>query len=122
MIEKLGYFINFLKQIEEQIWPEHTYVVSRSMQETLAKRSFVVADVGAAYGTDARWRSVEPYARFVTFEPDSRSQDEISNIHTVNFATGLSNYQGEKSLYLTQLPAASSLYPLNVNELRSFFC
>jgi FkbM family methyltransferase len=119
-MKKLGHLISLLKQLEKQVWPEHTYVISQAMQDALAQRSFVVADVGAAYGTDPRWCSIEPYTRFVTFEPDSRSQDDISNTHTVNFATGLSDYQGEKSLYLTQLPAASSLYPLNINELKSF--
>jgi FkbM family methyltransferase len=112
--------INRLKHIEERLWPEHTFVLSQAMRQTLATHHFIVADVGSAYGTDSRWRSIEEYARFVTFEPDARSQDYATTAKMVNFATGLSCSQGEQTLYLTKLPAASSLYPLNLEQLQSF--
>lgn len=120
MISKVSRLIDRLKGLEEKLWPEHTYVLSQSMRQTLISRPFVMADVGAAYGTDARWRPVQDYTQFVTFEPDVRSQDYSTTIRTVNFATGLSDCQGEQILHLTKLPAASSLYPLNLEQLQSF--
>ena len=120
MTSHVSTFIDRLKRIEERLWPEHTYRLSPVMQKTLANQPFVMADVGAAYGTDSRWLPVEEYAQFVTFEPDARSQDYATTAKTVNFSTGLSDRQGEQILHLTQLPAASSLYPHNLEQLQSF--
>lgn len=112
--------IDTLKKWEQKFWPEHTYNISRTMGQLLEDNPFVIADVGAAYGTDTRWIPIENYSRFVTFEPDVRSQDYTKTSKTVTFATGLSDHQTEQPLYLTKLPAASSLYPLNGEHLRNF--
>ncbi len=90
------------------------------MANELSANNLVVADVGAAYGTDSRWYPVENLTQFVTFETDTRSQDYTTTTKTVNFATGLSNKKGQQTLYLTKLPAASSLYPINSDQIENF--
>lgn len=113
-------WIEKLKDLEQTLWPEYTYKLSQTMRQVLEEKPFTMADVGAAYGTDPRWLPVEKYAQFVTFEPDVRSQDYSTTNKTVNFSTGLSDHPSEKPLYLTKLPAASSLYPLNIDALKCF--
>ena len=120
MKQTLSPLISRLKNWEAQLWPEHTYVLTDAMKQSLKLQPFQVADVGAAYGIDSRWQLVEQYTRFITFEPDVRSQDYDTTEKTVNFATGLSDHSGEQSLYLTHLPAASSLYPHNLEALASY--
>lgn len=112
--------IEALKKLHQKLFPDYYYVISELMAKELASSNLVVADVGAAYGTDSRWHPVENLTQFVTFEPDTRSQDYTTTKKTVNFATGLSNEKGQNLLYLTKLPAASSLYPINSEQIQNF--
>ncbi|NET01101.1 MAG: FkbM family methyltransferase [Sphaerospermopsis sp. SIO1G1] len=112
--------IESLKKFHQKLFPDYYYVISELMAKELSNKNLVVADVGAAYGTDSRWHPVKNLTQFVTFEPDTRSQDYTTTNKTVNFATGLSNIKGQQCLYLTKLPAASSLYPINSEQIQNF--
>lgn len=120
MHRMISRIINSLKDLDNRILAENLYVLSASMKHALTLDPFVVADIGAAYGIDPRWKPVQYFSQFLTFEPDPRSQDEdlIGNI--TNFATGLGNHKGYKTLYLTNLPAASSIYRHNLDVLRDY--
>jgi len=112
--------INSLKDLDDRFLSETVYVLSPAMKQALSADPFVVADIGAAYGTDRRWRSVEQFSRFVTFEPDPRSHDNQIKANITNLSTGLSNHKGCQTLYLTSLPAASSIYRHNMDVLCDF--
>jgi len=115
-----GKLIKFLKRLNQRLFPDYYYVLDELMAKELSERNLVIADVGAAYGTDSRWQPVETSTQFITFEPDTRSQDYTTAPNTVNFSTGLSNKKGQSALHLTKLPAASSLYPINSEQIQNF--
>ncbi|NJK33723.1 MAG: FkbM family methyltransferase [Oscillatoriales cyanobacterium SM2_2_1] len=99
----------------DQCWfPEYFYVLSPTMGAQLQRSPLVIADVGAAMGVDVRWRGLGDGVRFLTFEPDGRSQTPN------NFAIGLGQRSEKRTLYLTQLPAASSLLEHHRPVLRDF--
>lgn len=108
------------KKLEQELFPEHRYYMSDAITRGLSNQNLVVADVGAAYGTDPRWNPVRKLAKFITFEPDSRSQNYTVTDNTTNFSTGLAKTKSQQTLYLTKLPAASSLYPINTKEIQNF--
>jgi FkbM family methyltransferase len=85
----------------------------------------VAADVGAARGLAGHWRTFEGLVRFYAFEPHPESfravrdifaRKEHSELYTV-FPTGLAATDGERTLYVTNLPTGSSLLKLNLDSV-----
>ncbi len=105
---------SFWTNWERRLLPEYFYRLSPTMVELLHRSPLVVADVGAAMGVDPRWQGLDRGVRFLTFEPDGRS------LTPDNFALGLGQRSERRTLYLTQLPAASSLLEHNRDVLRDF--
>ena len=95
------------------------YALSPRIRRLLGESPLVIADVGAAMGTDPRWHPIRQLIHFVTFEPDQRSRLEETERCT-NFATGLGSAPGSQALHLTALPAASSVYQINHHYLDDF--
>ena len=93
--------------------------IPAQIAQRLRGSPIVIADVGAAFGTDPRWSPINQLVHFVTFEPDPRSSLPDSE-QTTNFATGLGAEPGRKTLHLTALPAASSVYEINHGYLDDF--
>jgi len=116
----LSKFIALIKKLDQKLWPTYFYVITDAMAKILTEKPLVIVDVGAAMGVDERWLPAESLIQFVTFEPDTRSQDYATTAKTVNFATGLSAEKGKKALHLTTFAPASSLYPLNMAQLQDF--
>jgi FkbM family methyltransferase len=116
----LSKLIALIKKLDQKLWPTYFYVITDAMAKVLTEKTLVIVDVGAAMGVDARWQPAESLIQFVTFEPDTRSQDYATTARTVNFATGLSAEKGRKALHMTTFAPASSLYPLNMAQLQDF--
>jgi FkbM family methyltransferase len=116
----LSKLIALIKKLDQKLWPTYFYVITDAMAKVLTEKPLVIVDVGAAMGVDERWQPAESLIQFVTFEPDTRSQDYATTARTVNFATGLSAEKGRKALHLTTFAPASSLYPLNMAQLQDF--
>lgn len=103
-----------------RLTPEHSVYLKQSLRDRLAKNALVVVDVGAAMGVDRRWTALGPKScRFVTFEPDKRSQDGGGEGNLV-FGTALANENGRRTLFLTKGPFASSLMRHNDSLLRRY--
>lgn len=83
-----------------------------------------IVDVGAVFGPDKRWRQLgERTCRFITFEPDKRSQtpiDERGPFAMRALPTAIGREPGTRMLYLTKGEFASSLYPPNQAVLGVF--
>jgi FkbM family methyltransferase len=94
------------------------------MRTALRADPLRVIDIGGAMGPDARWAPLRPdLAWFMMFEPDARSQDGVVAASTkgdVTLPCGLADRAGRRTLYLTQGPFASSLYPPNKAVLGVF--
>lgn len=112
--------IGALKKLDRHLWPAYSYAIAESMAQALSQNKLVIADVGAAGGTHPRWQPVESLTQFVTFEPDARSPENANLTATVNFTQGLGAEKGQKLLQLTQFPPASSVYTLNLEQLKDF--
>jgi FkbM family methyltransferase len=103
-----------------RLLPRYTVRLNDRMRACLAESPLTVVDVGAAMGVDKRWSALGPNTcRFVTFEPDSRSQQSQGDGNLV-FATALGAGKGRRALYLTKGPFASSLLRHNQVLLRRF--
>jgi FkbM family methyltransferase len=78
------------------------------------ERRVVLADAGARWGPDDRWRELSPPLQVVAFEPDEDEcrrleAEETTGVRYVPVALGA--HRGPATLYLTRDPACASLYP-----------
>lgn len=103
-----------------RLLPKYAVYPSRAMRGCLAQNPLTIVDVGAAMGVDERWAALgADTCRFVTFEPDKRSQDRQATGALV-FGTALADEKGSRTLFLTSAPFASSLMRHNQSLLRRF--
>jgi len=113
------------KQVEavlDWIFPKLHLRVSPGLRARLTMSPLCLIDVGGSMGPDARWEALRPdLIRVMSFEPDARSFCDLrGGAHDVVVTIGLSSSAGRQTLYLTQGPFASSLYPPNEAVLRDF--
>jgi FkbM family methyltransferase len=105
------------------IFPKTRLTLAPRLAACLAANPLRIIDVGGAMGPDERWARLPGGAvRFMTFEPDDRSQCiplAQDNEHLI-MPIGLSDKAGERTLHLTEGPFASSLYRPNEIVLRDF--
>jgi FkbM family methyltransferase len=112
-------FVSVIKRLDRKLWPSHRVALEPGMAEALVKRSLLVADVGAAEGPEDRWLGVKHLTRFLTFEPNPRSETSQDD-RTVCLPIGLWSSKTRKTLHLTEHPDSASLYPANEEVFRDF--
>lgn len=93
-------------------------VLHDRLRALLALNHLVIADVGAAGGLDPRWQSLQPFARFLTFEP--RPDNDASDPRVTNFPVGLAAEKGNRLLHISRSPHSSSLYSINMAFMGAF--
>ena len=102
----------------QSLWPSPQDHDAEPLDDLLAQwlqTDLVVVDVGARFGVVERWRRFAPHVRVVGFEPDEEECRQLSVREggggTVSFVpAALGPRSGTATLYLTQVPACSSLY------------
>jgi FkbM family methyltransferase len=111
-----------LEMIKQRLKSDFRIKVPSKILGILRKNKMVVADVGAAGGTEDHWAPLHDCVRFVTFEPDHRTQDTVEQGDSENivFGKALGKDKGQKKIYLANFSDASSLYPLNQEALKDF--
>ncbi|SDA34573.1 methyltransferase, FkbM family [Methylobacterium sp. UNC378MF] len=73
-----------------------------------------LVDVGARWGANPRWEALASKVQTICFEPDG---DECARLaakappHVRYLPYGLAEHSGPQTLYITQQPACSSIYP-----------
>jgi FkbM family methyltransferase len=84
--------------------------------DLVGERSVVTLDVGARFGAEGAWWTIDPIARLIGFEPDPEECARLNaalapgaSQRYVPVALGRSHDSGV--LHVTQDPACSSLYP-----------
>jgi FkbM family methyltransferase len=105
------------------IFPKARAKLARRLAGRLAADPLHVIDIGGALGPDPRWGLLPANTiRFMTFEPDARSREQVlcGGQRNLTLAVGLAETAGEREFYLTDGPFASSLYPPNETLLRNF--
>jgi FkbM family methyltransferase len=113
-----------LERMLDGLFPKSQVAITPAMGVALRADPLRIIDIGGAMGPDARWAPLRPdLAWFMMFEPDARSQDGVvaaSARGDVTLPCGLADRAGRRTLYLTEGPFASSLYPPNKAVLGSF--
>ena len=112
-----------LGRLLDMVFPKSRLALAPGLAARLAAVPLQVIDVGGAMGPDRRWAQLpEGAVRFMTFEPDARSQEDgiVKNGWHVSLPIGLADKPGERALHLTDAPFASSLYKPNEYVLREF--
>jgi FkbM family methyltransferase len=107
----------------DAIFPKARAKLARRLAGRLAADPLHVIDIGGALGPDPRWGLLPANTiRFMTFEPDARSREQVlrGGQRNLALAIGLAETAGERNFYLTDGPFASSLYPPNETLLRNF--
>jgi FkbM family methyltransferase len=107
----------------DMVFPKTRVRLARRLARHLTVDPLHVIDVGGALGPDPRWAPLSANTiRFMTFEPDARSHEEVlpCGQHNLTLAIGLAEAAGERELHLTEGPFASSLYAPNEMLLRDF--
>ena len=108
----------------DAIFPKSRVCINAAMRARLAADPICVIDVGGAMGLDPRWAPLRPtLARSMTFEPDSRSAGDVkaaASAWDIALPVALADRAGERTLFLTQGPFASSLYQPDEAVLRDF--
>jgi FkbM family methyltransferase len=85
--------------------------------EMLGSESTNVMDVGArTAGAEKRWWRLAPLSGLFGFEPDAKECERLNScvrpgVREVYFPLALGHERADATLYLTQDPACSSLYP-----------
>jgi FkbM family methyltransferase len=106
------------------IFPKRRVTLVPRVLPGLSRRPLNVVDVGGAMGPDNRWRSLSAVClRFMTFEPDARSNEQLaggSETGDLMLPVALGESPGERPLFLTKGPFASSMYRTNDAVLRDF--
>jgi FkbM family methyltransferase len=107
----------------DTIFPKARLTLTPRLAARLAAAPLRVIDVGGAMGPDRRWTQLPSGSvRFMTFEPDVRSQHDrfVQEGQNLALPIGLADKPGERTLHLTEGPFASSLYRPNEYVLRDF--
>jgi FkbM family methyltransferase len=108
----------------EAVAPAPRLRLTNAVRERLVANPLTIVDVGAVFGPDKRWIQLGPRTcRFITFEPDKRSQAELSEggpFTILALPTAIGGEAGERILHLTKGEFASSLYPPNRAVLGAF--
>lgn len=108
----------------DRIFPKRRIYLPASLRALLDRDGLRIVDVGGAMGPDERWKVLGlELCRFVTFEPDSRSFKKLaidSTGRNASLAVGLSDKEGDETLYLTHGQFASSLYRPNAAVLKDY--
>jgi FkbM family methyltransferase len=107
----------------DTIFPKARLALTPRLAARLATAPMRVIDVGGAMGPDRRWAKLPSGSvRFMTFEPDARSQNDgfVQEGQNLTVPIGLADKPGERTLHLTEGPFASSLYRPNEYVLRDF--
>src|ERR1700719_3389896 len=97
----------------DAIFPKARARLGRRLADPPAADPLHVVDIGGALGPDPRWALLPANTiRFMTFEPDTRSLEQVlpSGRRNLTIAIGLAEAPGEKKLHLTEGPFASSFY------------
>ncbi|MDB6112517.1 MAG: uncharacterized protein JWR69_4267 [Pedosphaera sp.] len=105
--------VEFMKSVDRKVWPAHRLVFSPDIADLLRQHRLVVADVGSTGGPEETWLCLKEFIHFLTFEPNPRPGDEVSDDQTTNFPIGLWSTRGKRDLYVTAHPDSSSLLPIN---------
>ncbi len=108
----------------DAVFPKRCIVFPGPMRAVLLAQPVTVIDVGGAMGPDPRFAPLRPdLVRFMMFEPDARSQNEVAKSGKggdIVLPIGLADAAGQRTLHLTQGSFASSLYPPNLSLLNDF--
>src|SRR3982750_4228602 len=77
----------------------------------LAPDRIVLVDVGAAEGTQARWRAMEDRILLIGFEPDDRSMADLPpDAERRYLSVGLWDEAGTRTLNLARKPMCTSIF------------
>jgi FkbM family methyltransferase len=90
----------------------------------LGSEHMVGVDVGSAGGLQPHWRSYEGVVEFYLFEPHLESYEKLRVLFSTSpyaklfhiLPIGLSEFGGERTLYMLNCPTGSSLYPINTES------
>ena len=90
----------------------------------LGIEKMVGVDVGSAEGLQPHWRSYEGIVDFYLFEPHQESYGKLKSLFSDSpyaklfhiLPIGLSEFGGERTLYMLNCPTGSSLYPINTKS------
>lgn len=90
----------------------------------LGTERMVGVDVGSAEGLQPHWRSFEGVTDFYLFEPHQESFEKLKSLFSISpykdlvhiLPIGLSEFGGERTLYVLNHPTGSSLYPINIKN------
>lgn len=90
----------------------------------LGTERMVGVDVGSAEGLQPHWRSYEGIVDFYLFEPHQESYEKLRSLISASpyarlfhiLPIGLSEFGGERTLYILNQPTGSSLYPVNAES------
>jgi FkbM family methyltransferase len=117
-------FIDSVTRALDSLFPKRRVAPAARLFECLRRSPLSVIDVGGAMGIDARWLALPmDCLRFMTFEPDNRSTKGAGRADSSNdilIPMAVSDTSGERTLYLTKGPFASSLYPVNQSTIQAF--
>ena len=83
----------------------------------------VFCDVGARWGLEEPWKSVEELVQVISFEPDPEEFENLLQKKRDNdtvFNSALFDREGEIKLYLTKAPGCSSVFRPNTRFLEQF--
>jgi len=115
---------HIVERILDNVFPKMSLPLSSRLRDTLRRSPLRIVDCGGAMGPGERWQPFSPdLIRFMTFEPDKRSFDDLAAFPAqgnITLPVGLAAAQGMKRLHLTAGPFASSLYPPNAKVLKSY--
>ncbi|MDX2306652.1 MAG: FkbM family methyltransferase [Hyphomicrobium sp.] len=113
-----------LERLLETVFPKTRVVFDGGHRRTLLARPVELVDVGGAMGIDPRWAPLRPgLLRVMSFDPDARSHSGMEKKAVsgdVVVPVGLAGTAGRRRLHLTSGEFASSLYPPNMDVLRSY--
>lgn len=111
---------NILKNLMQKISVSFQVPVStqKALQKVYQKEKLIIVDVGATGGVEKRWRPIESFCHFITFDPDSRAENLEEN--STNFPMGLWSKKETKILKLAAFQPASTVFPFHKQNLAAF--
>lgn len=81
----------------------------------------VLVDVGAAEGTQARWRTIEDRLLLIGFEPDQRSMADLPpGVERRYLSVGLWDEAGRRTLNLARKPMCTSVFEPELELLERY--
>ena len=92
--------------------------LKKNLKELFSKKLLTVVDVGATGGVEKRWRPIQEFCHFITFDPDLRAENLKKG--STNFPIGLWSKKEKKQLNCAAFQAASSVFPFHRENLSAF--